>query len=199
MLSIGYISPATAARGASSSVVAEAIAASKEDARKGELTQEELRIVEKLKARDREVRAHEQAHKTVGGRYAGQFSYTYEGGPDGNRYAVGGEVPIDVSPVSGNPKATVAKMETVIAAALAPAEPSSQDRAVAQQAKSIKTDAQAEIRREKAEESQARSSETDGAPLARADLASGGSYDVIQRSERLSSPFSATLKVDFFA
>ena len=52
-------------------------------------------------------------------------------GPDGNRYAIGGEVSIDVAPVDGDPEATIAKMEIVKAAALAPAEPSAQDRKVA--------------------------------------------------------------------
>jgi hypothetical protein len=48
-------------------------------------------------------------------------------GPDGKQYAVGGEVPIDLSPVSGNPQATVQKAETIQRAALAPADPSGPD------------------------------------------------------------------------
>lgn len=97
----------------------------------GDLNAEEKQVVEQLKARDREVRDHEQAHARVGGPYAGEPSYTYQAGPDGKRYAVGGEVPIDVAPVEGDPEATIAKMEIVKAAALAPAEPSGQDRKVA--------------------------------------------------------------------
>ncbi|MEO1013757.1 MAG: putative metalloprotease CJM1_0395 family protein [Pseudomonadota bacterium] len=114
-----------------------------------ELTEEEQRIVAQLKARDREVRAHEQAHKSVGGRYAGAITYDYDEGPDGKQYAVGGEVPIDASPVQGDPKATVAKMEIVIAAALAPAEPSAQDRSVARAAQAAKIEALAELRSER--------------------------------------------------
>ena len=97
----------------------------------GALSAEEKQVVEQLKARDREVRDHERAHARVGGPYAGEPSYTYQAGPDGKRYAVGGEVPIDVAPVEGDPEATIDKMEVVKAAALAPTEPSGQDRKVA--------------------------------------------------------------------
>ena len=66
-----------------------------------------------LKARDREVRAHEQAHATVGGRYAGAPIYSYERGPDGVMYAVGGKVNIDAAPVANDPQATIEKMQIV--------------------------------------------------------------------------------------
>ena len=98
-----------------------------------------------LKARDREVRAHEAAHQAVGGQYAGSISYVYERGPDGAQYAVGGEVSISTSPVRGDPQATIDKMRVVRAAALAPAEPSSQDRAVAAEAMQLMLQAQAEL------------------------------------------------------
>jgi hypothetical protein len=91
----------------------------------------EQQQVEELKARDREVRLHEQAHARVGGQYAGSPSYEYQRGPDGNNYAVGGQVMIDVAEVPNDPKATIDKMQTVRAAALAPAEPSGADRAIA--------------------------------------------------------------------
>lgn len=117
----------------------------------GELSDAEQAQVDKLKARDREVRAHEQAHATVGGQYAGAPSYTYQTGPDNQRYAVGGEVAIDIAPVDGDPEATINKMEVVIAAALAPAEPSPQDRKVAALAQSQRTQAMAELLSERAE------------------------------------------------
>jgi len=119
------------------------------------LTEEEKAQVDELKQRDREVRAHEQAHAAVGGAYASAPSYEYESGPDGNRYAVGGEVSIDVSPVSGDPEATIQKMEVVKRAALAPAEPSPQDRAVAAQADQTRLQAQAELQQQRAEEQEA--------------------------------------------
>lgn len=119
------------------------------------LTEEERAQVDELKQTDRKVRAHEQAHAAAGGAYASSPSYEYENGPDGNRYAIGGEVSIDVSPVSGDPEATIQKMEVVKRAALAPAEPSPQDRAVAAQADQTRLKAQAELREQNTEEQQA--------------------------------------------
>ena len=119
------------------------------------LTEEEQEVVEALKLRDAEVRRHEQAHKTVGGQYAGAISYTYQSGPDGRRYAVGGEVPIDVSPISGDPEATILKLEQVRRAALAPAEPSSADQAVAAQASQGIQQARGELAQQRTEELQA--------------------------------------------
>lgn len=123
-----------------------------------------LAELEELKARDREVRTHEAAHQSVGGQHAGSVSYTYSRGPDGVQYATGGEVPIDVSPVANNPQATIEKMRVVQAAALAPAEPSSQDRQVAAQAMQTMLQAQVELadnRRASSEEAQGvRSSES---------------------------------------
>lgn len=116
------------------------------------LTEEERAQVRKLAARDREVRAHEAAHKAVGGPYAGAASFTFQSGPDGRRYAVGGEVPIDVSAVPGDPDATIRKLRTVRRAALAPAEPSAQDRRVAASAEAGVRAAQADKRAEAAEE-----------------------------------------------
>lgn len=113
------------------------------------LTPAERAQRDELAARDREVRAHEQAHAAVGGRYAGSPSYEYEQGPDRRRYAVSGEVPIDTAPVNGNPEETIAKMRIVAAAALAPAKPSAQDRAVAALARAQQMQAQAELAAQK--------------------------------------------------
>lgn len=99
--------------------------------------------VQELQSVDREVRAHEAAHMAVGGQYAGSASYTYTLGPDGKRYAVGGEVPIS-APKGSTPEETIRIMRQVQAAALAPGNPSGQDRQVAAAAAS----AQAEARRE---------------------------------------------------
>ena len=110
-----------------------------------ELSQDEKRQVAELARRDREVRAHEAAHKgAAGGLARGGASFSYETGPDGKRYAVGGEVSIDTSPVKGDPAATERKMRQVQRAALAPAEPSSQDRKVAASAARQAQAAQAE-------------------------------------------------------
>jgi len=117
------------------------------------LTKEEQEIVAEMKKRDMEVRRHEQAHSAAAGPYGGMPSYEYQRGPDGQMYAVSGEVSIDVSPES-NPAATIDKMETVIRAALAPIDPSAQDRAVAAQARKALSDAQADLKEEKAEEAE---------------------------------------------
>lgn len=111
--------------------------------------QAEQREIRELQARDQEVRAHEQAHAIVGGRYASAPSYDYQQGPDGKRYAVGGEVQIDLAPVPGDPAATVQKMQQVKAAALAPAEPSAADRSIAAEAGQRLLQAQAELIAEK--------------------------------------------------
>ncbi len=107
--------------------------------------EQESRQIQNLAARDREVRNHEQAHASVGGRYAGPPSFTYTRGPDGQAYATSGEVGIDASPIPNDPEATLRKMELVQRAALAPAEPSAQDLRVAAQAQAQAAQARAEL------------------------------------------------------
>lgn len=116
------------------------------------LSDREQQELQQLRARDAEVRTHEQAHKAVGGRYAGAISYTYTTGPDGRRYVTGGSVPIDMSPVPGDPEATIAKMRIVRAAAMAPAEPSPQDRSVAAAADRAMAQAMTEASKQRMEE-----------------------------------------------
>jgi hypothetical protein len=119
------------------------------------LSEEEERQVQKLKATDSEVQAHENAHAAAGGPHAAAPKYEYTVGPDGNRYATSGEVKIDSSPEKGNPEATIRKMDIVIRAALAPADPSSQDMAVARQAQTERSKAQVELsKKREAERSQ---------------------------------------------
>ncbi len=121
----------------------------------GGLSEAELKLVAELKARDAEVRRHEQAHANAGGQDSGQPSYSYQRGPAGRNYAVDGSTPIDVSPVAGNPEATVRKMEVVKRAAMAPAEPSGQDRAVASRAQAEQSKARAEAAAQRGEEAAA--------------------------------------------
>jgi hypothetical protein len=109
-------------------------------------TANELKQIQQLKARDTEVRAHEAAHIAAGGGIVqGGASFSFETGPDGIQYAIGGEVKIDTSKVSGDPKATLEKAQKIQRAALAPAAPSSQDRAVAAQAAQMAVEARAEL------------------------------------------------------
>lgn len=113
------------------------------------LAQQEQQIqaeIKSLAARDREVRTHEQAHVAAGGQYAGAASYQYERGPNGVSYAVAGEVRISTSE-EPTPEATLRKAQIIRRAALAPAEPSPQDRRVAAMAAQMETAARAEIAR----------------------------------------------------
>lgn len=128
--------------------------------------EEELAEVRELAARDREVRAHERAHAAVGGHYAGAPRYEYTRGPDGVSYATSGEVSIDTSKVPGDPRATLEKAQLIRRAALAPAEPSPQDRQVAAEAMRLEAEAKAELIAQQREEMQAErtDSEEDEAP-----------------------------------
>ncbi|HKJ75708.1 MAG TPA: putative metalloprotease CJM1_0395 family protein, partial [Gammaproteobacteria bacterium] len=117
-----------------------------EAGRQGREVATEATRVEAMKARDREVRAHEAAHRAAGGTHVrGGTRLDYQRGPNGVMYAVGGEVRIDTSPVHGDPEATVEKARQVRHAALAPRKPSSQDWAVAGRALQMALQAQAEL------------------------------------------------------
>lgn len=111
-----------------------------------QLNFEELRVVQRLAARDREVRAHEHAHVAAAAGLAGSPSFSYVTGPDAQRYAVSGEVKIDDSVENGDPEATIIKMEQVKKSALAPAKPSGQDKAVAASADASIRQAEADMR-----------------------------------------------------
>ncbi|MCP4680677.1 MAG: hypothetical protein GY854_35390 [Deltaproteobacteria bacterium] len=116
------------------------------------LTEKEHQKVEKLKARDQEVRQHERAHLAAGGAYVrGGASYTFERGPDNKQYAAGGEVSIDTSQ-GKTPEETIQKAQVIRRAALAPANPSAQDRSVAAKASAMETDARKKLAEEQQEE-----------------------------------------------
>lgn len=104
----------------------------------------EVAQVRELAATARKVQAHEAAHAAVGGALAGAKSFSYVTGPDGVRYAVAGEVSIEFGQ-SDDPELTVRNASQVRAAALAPADPSSQDLHVAAQASQIVQQAQQDL------------------------------------------------------
>lgn len=108
-------------------------------------TLSEQRALQSLKNRDKEVKAHEMAHTSVGGQYTRGANFTYEKGSDGVLYAVAGEVSIDTSKVPNDPEATLRKARIIQRAALAPADPSAQDRQVATAAIAMAQQAQIEI------------------------------------------------------
>lgn len=111
----------------------------------GQLSEADQQRLRALQQRDREVRAHEMAHVAAGGSLIRSgASFTYEAGPDGQRYAIGGEVGIDTSP-GRTPAETLAKADQIRAAALAPADPSGQDRQVAAMATRMAMQASMEL------------------------------------------------------
>ena len=117
----------------------------------GGLSTADLKVVSELKARDQVVRAHEAAHLAAGaGIVTRGASYTYQTGPDGQRYAIGGEVGISTSP-GRTPEETLAKAEQIRAAALAPADPSGQDLRVAAQAAQMAAEARQQLAEQSAE------------------------------------------------
>ena len=116
-----------------------------------ELTPEEKQQVAKLQATDTEVRAHEAAHQAAGGGLAGGASFSYTRGPDGKMYAVGGEVPISMQEGS-TPEETIANARKVMAAAMAPANPSPQDYSVASSARVMEMKAHQQLAKEQQQE-----------------------------------------------
>jgi hypothetical protein len=123
------------------------------------LSESEKQQLEALKQRDQEVRAHERAHlSAAGGHAVSGANFTYQTGPDGKRYAVGGEVSIDISPES-SPEATLQKALIIQRAALAPAEPSTQDRRIAMEAEAMAVEARGDIREQQLTEAEETSQE----------------------------------------
>ena len=109
------------------------------------LSDEALTQIGKLRARDTKVRQHEAAHLTAaGGLATSGASFTYQKGPDGVNYAIGGEVGIDVSP-GRTPQDTLERAKTIKAAALAPADPSGPDLAIAAKAQQLEQQARGEL------------------------------------------------------
>ena len=131
-----------------------------------ELTPEELRVVRQLEQTDRKVRAHEQAHLSVGADLVrGGATYGYEVGPDNKRYAVSGEVSIDAS-AGKTPAETIPKAQHIRATALAPVDPSAQDHRVAAAASQMEIDARMELAQQRSDEIRSGGSENGGADSA---------------------------------
>lgn len=116
-----------------------------------ELSEDEKRLVKDLQARDREVKAHEAAHQAAGGGMTGAATFTYQQGPDGKMYAIGGEVSIS-TPAASTPEEAIANARQVVAAAMAPGNPSPQDFSVAASARVMEMKAQQQLAKEQQEE-----------------------------------------------
>lgn len=137
------------------------------ESEQGERNEAQQRAIRALERRDAQVRAHERAHLTAAGDLArGGARFEFERGPNGQLYAVGGEVSIDTRPVPDDPEATLRKAQRIQRAANAPVDPSAQDRAVAREAAAMARQAEAEIRARRAPDAGARgagyASETEG-------------------------------------
>ncbi|MBB3121640.1 putative metalloprotease CJM1_0395 family protein [Pseudoduganella violacea] len=141
---------------------------------KAELTSDQLKQIDQLKARDQQVRQHEMAHlSAAGGLATSGPTYTYQRGPDGINYAIGGEVNIDTSP-GRTPQETLERARTIQAAALAPADPSGPDRAIAARAQQMAQQASQELT--------AQQSNPDGAQQGAAAQAQDAQQSAVQRA-----------------
>ena len=109
-----------------------------------ELSPEDERLLAEMRSTDQKVRAHEQAHASAG---ATNVRYEYDTGPDGRQYAVAGTADISVQARADDPDSKLDQARQMRTAALAPADPSTQDMAVAAKASRIEMEA----RREKAD------------------------------------------------
>jgi len=166
------------------------------------ISEQEQKQLQALRNRDREVRAHEQAHASVAGSLAkGGPIFEYQHGPDGRQYAVGGEVQIDTSAEAGDPKATIIKAQQIRRAALAPAQPSSQDQAVAAQASKMEATARAELASQKTQDPEARntdsgSTETDSLSAAPENAATENKVDLHAKCAVCGGQHSAESHID---
>lgn len=118
------------------------------------LTSEQERQVAELQQIERNVVAHEQAHMAAGhGVITSGPNYTYTYGPDGKRYATGGEVGIDTA-AERTPEANIDKGILIQAAALAPKDPSPQDYQVAAIGGRLETQGRSDLSRQQQVEQQ---------------------------------------------
>lgn len=105
---------------------------------------QEAMASQKLRMIEQKVKSHELAHKIAGGDVAGPVKYKYTRGPDGRMYITGGEVPLNLRE-GKTPEETLEIARKVKRAALAPLDPSPQDRAVAARATAMEMKARMEM------------------------------------------------------
>lgn len=117
-------------------------------------TSEDLRIsseIQRMKAWENHVVAHERMHMLAGGGAVGAPSYVYKMGPDGKAYITGGEVTLYV-PKAATLEGSEVALEKLKAAALAPSDPSPKDMAAAAMATSIIDKVRAMVRHKQMKE-----------------------------------------------
>ena len=171
-------------------------------ASEADLSPEEKKQVEHLKQQDAEVRRHEQAHLAAAGPYGkGPPQYEYKEGPDGKRYAVGGHAEIDTAEVEGDPEATLKKAQIIKRAALAPQEPSQQDRKVAREAEQMAQKAERELQGLKAEEAKVQDGGASGDQPGEATALGAALKTIAQGYDRTGNPvvgFSVPSRINVF-
>jgi hypothetical protein len=124
-----------------------------------ELSEQDKKEVQRLQQRDAEVVAHENAHKAAaGGLSNGAIHFDTEKGPDGRNYRTGGHVNINTSK-GKTPEETLQRAASIKRAALAPAEPSGQDRSVANKASQMESEARQELAEQRVQEASERAEE----------------------------------------
>ncbi len=122
------------------------------------LDKKDLNVNEKLevmalKQMDRSVRRHEQTHmRTAQNLSVGTPTFEYAIGPDGKKYAIGGEVNVNFSIVDEDPRATVEKALRIQRTALAPSDPSPKDFQSANEARIMENKARRKLAREELKE-----------------------------------------------
>jgi len=94
-------------------------------------TAAEEKLLGDLERIDKDVHEHEMQHYLMAQPYARSPEYFYVVGPDGRRFAVSGLTAFDATPIAGDNDATIRKLDALVRAALAPREPSEEDRRVA--------------------------------------------------------------------
>lgn len=114
-----------------------------------QLSAQQRRELQSLERNDRQVRANELAQRAAAGGHADGVRVRYRLGPDGRRYAVDSQVSFDVTPVPGDPAATLRKMEVVSRAANAATDPSATDRSAAAEAAQLMRQARAQLAAER--------------------------------------------------
>jgi len=128
---------------------------------------------------DQAVKAHEQAHMAVlGGYAAGPIRYDYLMAADGTRYAVGGSIKVDLTPVPGDPEETIRKAKAIQFSAFAPGASSGADLRVAAAAYRMEAEARAEIaRRNSGEDGRSGRAAAENPPRSRGFGPFEGDYD----------------------
>lgn len=110
------------------------------------------RLIEELtalKKQDDTIKKHEQVHYSVARQYSELPIFQYQKGSDGNRYVVKGEVNFKMISSDDSPDAAIKKMQQIYLAALAPADPSTDDLTLAIQAIHSITDLRLQLFMEK--------------------------------------------------